>query len=285
MSWLTWFGLFTRGPHVVHVVKNATHSRTGGMEPLLFRCLVSLAPLLARDGIIMDAGANDGQTTVLLARQFATRRIVSLEPIFRNVEWARQRVGHEMIEKERARVSIMHGGLGAKRGTSSYPSRLDRMTYQMVGGASGVQTGALPNYRNQRNDIARTEFVVFTVDDLLHERGETLALAHWDVEGHEKALLEGARRTILRDQPIFTLEAFPKSMPSEFRQLVTTVASLHYRMLELPERCGMPSDCRNYVCVPARLWDRMRSDAHGCHGSEPLVSGSGMRSDGVHRRP
>ena len=239
------------------------------MEPRLWHCLVAIASTMwPPDGIIMDAGCNDGRTSILLAQHFGARHdVLALEPIRLNVRLAEQRAARALGSMSHSRTVFMQGGLGARPGNASYPRSLDRMRIRDIGGGTGIQTGTLPGYEYQQNETARVTYEVFTVDALLERRQQRLSFAHWDVEGGEAAVLEGARRTISRDLPVFTLEAFPRTRPREFMELVQTTHSLGYRMLEIPESCGRPADCRNFVCVPAGLWGKL-SNVSQCRGTE-----------------
>ena len=111
----------------------------------------------------------------------------------------------------------------------------------------------MKKYVSRNHEKAQTPFKIHTVDNLFERR--RLALGHWDVEGKELDVLLGAAAVIRRDEPVFTLETFPISNPTGFaalKQHVTDV--LGYRMFEMHESCGAPTDCRNFVCVPPRLF-------------------------------
>lgn len=230
----------------------------------------------------MDAGCNDARTSVLLAQHFGTRHaVLALEPIGINVRLAEQRVlrafgGGRSGSQGGPRVEIMQGGLGSKSDNGSYPRSLDRMRIRDIGGGTGIQTGILPGYEYQKNETARATYEIFTVDELLERRHQRLSFAHWDVEGGEAAVLEGARRTIARDLPIFTLEAFPRSRPREFLDVVQKATSLGYRMMEIPESCGRPADCRNFVCVSNALWERLHNVSQ-CQGNEATTMATGSK--------
>merc|ERR1712196_205876 len=91
-------------------------------------------------------------------------------------------------------------------------------------------------------------FQITTVDTLFANR--PLGFAHWDVEGMEVPVIQGALATIRRDRPWFTVEAFPLTHHGKYVNLVRLVHSLGYRMYEIFDTCGYPFDCRNYLCVP-----------------------------------
>ena len=96
-----------------------------------------------------------------------------------------------------------------------------------------------------------------------------MAFAHWDVEHAEFELLQGARRTLARDRPWFTVEAhlptaercgpLPPMGPGadhaaalrESAQAKLRLASsMGFRAFILEEPCGAICGCRNVLCVP-----------------------------------
>ena len=187
----------------------------------------------------MDAGSNDGSTTVLLSELFPNHTVLSIEPVRRNYERLKQKVS------ARENVVTKHGGIGSRSSWATYPTTLD-------GGVAGVltQTGTLPAYEWQRSmKHARRRYPIFTVDSLVHG-GMRLAFAHWDVEGSELAVIHGARNVLLRDRPVFTVETFPRTRSREHAQLMSAIARLEYTCRLIPEPCGVPDDCRNSVCFP-----------------------------------
>ena len=93
-------------------------------------------------------------------------------------------------------------------------------------------------------------YPVFTVDALFANR--MLALAHWDVEGDELAVLRGADATLRRDRPSFTVETHAKRYAADHTAVMEQVRALNYIPFTLSARCGW-SDCRNHVSVPSHL--------------------------------
>ena len=76
-------------------------------------------------------------------------------------------------------------------------------------------------------------------------------------------MLLGARATLLRDKPLFTVESFPHSKPAQHKQLMALVHSFGYTPHEVPESCGLPSDCRNYLALPM---------SHGMNATNPCAA-------------
>ena len=97
-----------------------------------------------------------------------------------------------------------------------------------------------------------------------------MAFAHWDLEGSENRVLDGARATLARDRPVFTIEMFPhtKKNGAPARELLQAVASMGYDSFMVDEPCGIPLDCRNVVCVPRERRQAFERSAHVAAGTK-----------------
>ena len=92
---------------------------------------------------------------------------------------------------------------------------------------------------------------------LWHDPRSTAMARTWgEGEGSEEDLLLGAQRVLQRDRPTFTpelmLRARHAGATGEFTaaRLIREVDRLGYQVLFVPEQCGIPTDCRNVICVP-----------------------------------
>lgn len=214
------------------------------LEPLLRQCvqLIAASPLVARRGIVMDAGANSGEGSVQLACDFPHHTVLAVEPT---------KVNYNHLNKITAavpNVQTVWGGLSSTLNVSlSYAAEID-----MRNAGVGAQLTQDNAKAAAQIGLPMVHFPTHTVDDLVgtHSSQGPLAFAHWDVEGYEHDVLEGARETIARDRPVFTVESFPLSKAEAHEKLMDLVASLGYTAHEVPESCGIPSDCRNFVVVP-----------------------------------
>lgn len=199
--------------------------------------LFSLGGLLPQ-GDILDAGAKDGLEAVYLSHIAVNpaRKVVAVEPLQRNIDLLRAK------QKVTPNLEIVQGGLSNASGTATY-----------------LSTGGLTEFNAKARDVAAkaardgtrgnlTSFDLITVDSLFATR--KLAFAHWDVEGMELSVIQGAVATLQRDRPFFTVEAYPKSKPDDFDLLMRMLHSLEYHAYEISELCGWPWDCRNFLCVP-----------------------------------
>ena len=212
-----------------------------GLEPLLWECIRLLSAYMPPSGMILDAGANDGSSTAMLAREFRRHTVVGVEPTRVNVKRALE------LTAGLQNAVILRGVLSESSGALSYP-----LGREFRAGVLSQVTGSdlQPTFGRRRNNIT-----AHSVDSLLLERGQALAFAHFDAEGHELSILRGMQRTLSQTRPLFTAEAFPSEKPSErraFRQLKLFIHSFNYTMHEVRETCGNKG-CRNFLCVPAEL--------------------------------
>ena len=133
-------------------------------------------PLLAPDQLVVDVGANFGFWTVLAARRGC--RVIAIEPVAPTRELLTSNVRRNGIA---ARVEISSQALSDSAGTISLA---------VPDGESG-QASAYPD------PSAALEVHVVpttTLDELIGERH--VRFCKVDVEGHELAVLDGARRTL-----------------------------------------------------------------------------------------
>ena len=83
----------------------------------------------------------------------------------------------------------------------------------------------------QRAEDSSTAFRVLRLDDMFAPSGawahEKLAFAHFDVEGSELDVLQGAREVIARDRPVFTCEV-ATGMTDYAQNLLDEIAFLGY---------------------------------------------------------
>ena len=216
-------------------------------EAALHHTLASLFTLgLVGHGALMDAGANDGLDAVYLATLQPERRVIAVEPIAKNAKAIGVFAAHFK------NLKVVHGGLSSTAGIGAYPASWDsRPAGEMLQVNDRTNEEALTGRRARKGDVSH--YSIETVDQLMLRLNLSLALAHWDVEGAELDVLQGARATLKRDAPLFTVESYPESKPRNHRKLLHFIARMGYEAHEIREICGIPLDCRNFLCVPERL--------------------------------
>ena len=201
------------------------------------------------DGVIIDAGANDGFETCQLADLAKDRVVHAVEPIAANM-----RNIQRFYKPGRPNIQLWLGVLGSKPGLL----RLDASTF----GGKHSQVDLSRNSKAGRGRIANVQ--VYSIDQLLtrsfqrskwfpnakHETEPRLAFAHLDVEGGELDVLTGAKQALQRNRPAFTIEVHVHADQSFTRALLRYVKDLRYSCAAADEICGAFADCRNLVCLP-----------------------------------
>jgi FkbM family methyltransferase len=197
------------------------------------------APRPATRACVLDAGAHDGTTAVMLvnALRRADVQVHALEPLARNVEVARRHARGVF------NLHVYQLGLGDVDGaTGHYPAEYDDQK-------SSIHL-QIARFRGKDNEGNAT-YPITAIDSFFnYQRGCTLVLAHLDLEGNEAAALRGANRTLARDRPVLTVETFPRSMAAWHREVMALLEAHDYRVFTVDEKVGWPTDGRNHVAIP-----------------------------------
>jgi FkbM family methyltransferase len=173
-------------PHIFKAVFKQHHR---ALLPILRR-------LVARDAVIFDVGAHAGQYTKLLARLAPEGFVYAIEPGSYTRTILRLAVACNRLSK---RVTILPLALGDHAGHATLTMPVKR---------SGAYGFGLAHLGPSDREHSLTEVVeVRTLDMLVASLGlKRLDFIKADIEGHEGALLRGARETLARLQPTVLLE-------------------------------------------------------------------------------
>ena len=190
-------------------------------------------------GYILDAGANDGSSAVMLASAFRRLqlRVLAIEPLASNVAVAQRSA------KNIYNLKVLRAGLGDVNGSEGrYPSALDQRR-----GSINLQIATFRPSDNQGDST----YPIVTIDALFGpDSGRTLVLAHLDLEGREPEALRGANATLWRDRPVLTVETYPAFMPGKHKAVVAHLDALQYDVYTIQETVGGIPDGRNRVAIP-----------------------------------
>lgn len=204
-------------------------------------------PGMLLEGSIVDCGAETGGESCLFADLAPERTVHAIDPLPYNIESVRK-----LVRSGRPNIKPIRVGLGSA----------ERIVH--IGQSKHTKSGSMlinvhhaPSFAG--NESSRTFHVrrldnLFGFAKLAGERfhgewaGEKLAFGHFDLEGGELELLKGAKQVILRDRPVFTIEVGIGGAP--YPVALQVLASLGYRAFMVPERCGIPKECRNVLCFP-----------------------------------
>ena len=165
-----------------------------------------LLPRLRPGDVVVDAGANVGTHTLAFARAVGpTGAVWAFEP---------QRLVHQVLcanlaLNEQFHVHARQEALGAQPGTAHIPV-LDPAAYGNYGGVATTAEGESVPLRR--------------IDDLALPACRLIKI---DVEGHELAVLAGARETIARHRPLLYVE---NERPEHTAELTAAIAALGYTL-------------------------------------------------------
>lgn len=196
-------------------------------------------PRPGTQGWVLDAGANNGDTAVMLANALRSLRlhVLAVEPLANNVRAARAKA------QRMDNLEVRLAGLGAVNGsTAHYPKNID--------GRRGGLCAQVSSFRT-KDTVGNGTYPIVTIDSLFDAgSNRSLVLAHLDLEGREWDALEGANATLRRDRPVVTVETYPKSMRDRHLAVVAQLDALRYDVYTVEERVGTIRDGRNTVAVP-----------------------------------
>ncbi len=184
-------------------------SPLGRAEPEL-----ALVALLARpDRAFLDIGANKGVYVMAAAGKFAA--VYAVEPNPQMAAYLRDCLGRV--------CNVFECALSDRQG--SLPLWLPTRDNRTVTGLASLEAGANPGF-------AQTSVVV-PVERLDDLPLPTLGLVKIDVEGHERAALEGGLARLQRDRPVLIVEIEERHHPGRSDEVAAWLAGLGYEAFYL----------------------------------------------------
>jgi len=163
----------------------------------------------------IDVGANDG-CYVHFLKKYA-RRVYAFEPISWLADDLRRKFQNDLRTK-----SVVISDVALSRSSGSGVLRVPIIDGVMVHGCSSMTEAAATKFPEAREVHIRTEPL-----DRIYS-GE-LGFMKVDVEGHEEAVLEGARETIGRWQPRLQVELEESIAPGSIARVAELLRGLGYR--------------------------------------------------------
>ena len=217
----------------------------GNVGEPLFRRLVAVifAEGMLLNGSVIDSGAHAGSESCYYAELDRSRIVHAVEPLPRNA--------HNIVNVygDRPNIVVLAAALGSRERTVAFAATAHSKTMLVNVHAAKSSAPSSPQPSG-----AKSTFRVHRIDGMfLHDgawAGERLAFGHFDVEGSEADVLEGAKRVIARDRPVFTVEISALRGHASARRLLRLVEEMRYNALLVPEPCGIRGDERNVICVP-----------------------------------
>ncbi|ACK51656.1 methyltransferase FkbM family [Methylocella silvestris BL2] len=158
--------------------------------------MLTMAIIARNQGLFLDVGANDGLYSVLAGITRPDARIVAFEPYPPALDILKINVAANGLSD---RVDIRPIALSDSEGLA---------VLYMPDQRHGLLETSSTLERNFRpNDQKTLEATKAQLDNV--ELPGSVGLIKADIEGHELAFLEGARKTIARDRPFVFIEVLP----------------------------------------------------------------------------
>jgi FkbM family methyltransferase len=215
--------------------------------PAIFHACVA-----ANGGLVIDVGANSGYYSLLTTCASTSARVLAFEP---------ERVAFDILKRNIAanpsgdRIEVVELALSNRAGTAAL--YIPASIHDQLETSSSLESTFKAAHREVRT--VRTT----TLDDFLaaHSSGaEQVSVIKMDVEGHESAVIAGARRTIARWRPTLFVELLPRGDAAALTRLLS-----EENYIDLPLRGEGPlqsepevrahADAWNHALVPAEAVD------------------------------
>lgn len=170
---------------------------------------------LHRPGTLLDIGAHDGLLTRPLAA-LPGARVIAFEPLPSAMARLRASFGEPLP----GNVTLRPEALGATRGEAT-------LTLPVLDGAPAEQWASLAKTYAEHATVGTQQHrvVVLPLDELALADVTAIKL---DAEGFEQEVLEGARATLRRCQPVLSVEIEERHRPCSTTDVPALLAGLGY---------------------------------------------------------
>ncbi len=162
-------------------------------EPSVFLYKHGIETLKNKDliqGVIVDAGANIGDSAIVFAKNFPNNKVISFEPIKRNYNLCQKTIMLNKIDN----VIIENMGLGDE----------NKISYIKNMGTLGTGSQIMA-------DTGSEKIEMITLDSYVKKNNIKVGLIKTDVEGFESHLLRGAQDTIRTQAPVLLISIYHNS--------------------------------------------------------------------------
>ena len=224
----------------------------GTAEPWLTVLLAGLfREKLVPPGSIVDAGANTGELSCLLARWAPDRTVHAVDPSPTNINLMESEYGAAGARLLNLRPRL--GALSSKASWLQMPVRSNALCGQQIKleGASVHGAGGPTSKAIARNAERQHSVRITTLDKWFAQ--DTIGLVHLDVEGSELAVVQGGATTFRRDLPIIFTELHVHNNATYSRALLRSLSDLGYASYLVDELSSYFNDGRNLLHLPRSL--------------------------------
>lgn len=254
----------------------------GAYETSTSAAMLALGELARPDFILFDIGCNMGLYSALLASMFRPGPVHAFEPSPSTAEIAKR-----VALANKLPIEIHQLALSDRDGFADlYLSPVSDSSNSLVEGF--------------RDTSETVEVPTLTLDSFSEASGATPDIIKLDVETHERAVLDGGRRTIERSRPAIVVEVLRRRGRDHGDEITEFFDGLGYFYYELPAVPDwQPRDVirgngtadRDWLLVPAPLpdsfpaqWDEWHDRLVACDESQNPRTPLSSRALGAYRR-
>ncbi len=184
--------------------------------------------LCRREMDAIDIGSNDGCYVHFLKKH--ARRVYAFEPLPWLADDLRRKFQHDI-----AAGTVVISDVALSNASCTSTLRVPIIDGVIVHGCSSVMEGALTKYPQAKEVPIRME----PLDAVYSGHAGFIKV---DVEGHEEAVLEGARQTIVRCHPRLQVEVEESLTPGAIARVAAFFRALNYRGYFIFQRQLKPID-------------------------------------------
>lgn len=189
-----------------------------------------------------DVGANFGYYSWLLKSAAPELEIVLIEPLPANIKLIRGTIQRNQF----ADVTLIEAGASDCPGDGILHA-------DELGGSTSSLNNEETFEQHHYGTAPKSLRIPLVSIDCMRDRHSRIDFMKIDVEGHEEAVLRGARETISHDQPVLFIEC-----AHEGHRCLTALESCGYRIVDAD---NLSVDCSgssaNFFCFPVRCHDSM----------------------------
>lgn len=175
-----------------------------------------------RSGVVVDVGANHGVYSEFFSRRLHVRKVIAFEPISRLAGYLRIVLPGS--------VEVINAALSDRNGETAI-----RIPFSGSEAFDGAAT--IDEHNNLSGYAYREEAVRLTRLDDSIGTGDRICFIKIDVEGHEAAVLRGARGVLQRDRPNMLIEIEDRHNPGSFAEVMSLTNELDYRCFFYQNGC------------------------------------------------
>lgn len=231
-------------PNTTAVQRFVRRSGLGHYEPPTAAAVLSLCDLAGSGFVLYDVGANMGLYGALAASMFSPRRVHAFEPAP-----ATAAVAARIAKRNDLSVTVHQLALSDRTGTAELH----------ISPVSDASNSLVAGFRDASEHVV---VETATLDEMVERTGDRPDIVKIDVETHERAVLDGARSTIVEHRPAMVVEVLRRRGRDHGDEINEFLDGLGYSCFELSAHPsweasstvhGSGTTDRDWLLVPDRL--------------------------------